>query len=112
MVKSTGAQVAHPAPNGLRHFFARGLAQGRDRLLEERTFGSRRTRSPLGTVARLRRDLTRSTRAITRDFQRVGLSTHAVPAALGVSTSYYLLCALGEVASMVSPRFMARHFRI
>jgi hypothetical protein len=40
------------------------------------------------------------------------LSTPAVPAALGISTSYYLLCTLGEVATMVSPRFMARHFRI
>jgi Glycosyl transferase family 2 len=112
MVRSTGAQVSHPAPNGYRHFLARGLAQGRDRLLEERAWGSRRTRSPLGTASRLKRDLKRSTTAITRDFKQVGLNGRAVPAALGLSTSYYLLCTLGEVATMVSPSAMARHFRI
>jgi hypothetical protein len=112
IVKSSAAQVEHPAPNGLRHFLARGLAQGRDRLLEERAFGSRRTGSLLGTASRLRLDLRRSTSRITKDFGRVGLTARAVPAALGVSASYYLLCTLGEVATMVSPRFMARHFRI
>jgi hypothetical protein len=112
IVKSTGAQVSHPAPNGLHHFLARGLAQGRDRLLEERAFGSRRTRSLLGTATRLKRDLHRSASSITKDFARVGLPAPAVPAALGVSASYYLLCTLGEVATMVSPGFMARHFRI
>jgi hypothetical protein len=112
MVRSTGAQVSHPAPNGVRHFAARGLAQGRDRLLEERAWGSRRARSPLGTASRLKRDLRRSTSSITRDFERVGLSSRAVPAALGLSTSYYLLCTVGEVATMVSPGAMARHFRI
>jgi hypothetical protein len=112
IVKSTGAQVEHPAPNGFRHFVARGLAQGRDRLLEERAWGSRRTRSLLGTASRLKRDLRRSTSSITKDFKRVGLPAPAVPAALGISTSYYLLCTLGEVATMVSPGFMGRHFRI
>jgi glycosyl transferase family 2 len=112
MVRATGAQVSHPAPNGLHHFVARGLAQGRDRLLEERAWGSRRTRGPLGTASRLKRDLRRSTVSITRDFKRVGLSPQAVPAAVGLSTSYYLLCTIGEVATMLSPGAMARHFRI
>ena len=112
MVRSTGAQVSHPAPNGLRHFVARGLAQGRDRLLEERAWGSRRTRSPLGTASRLTRDLRRSTRSVTHDFERVGLSRQSVPAALALSTSYYLLCTLGEIATMLSPGAMTRHFRI
>jgi hypothetical protein len=112
IVRTTGAQVEHPAPNGLRHFVARGLAQGRDRLFEERVFGSRRTRSLLGTATRLRRDLRRATRSIAKNHKHVGLSTPAVPAALGISTSYYLLCTLGELGTMVSPRFMARHFRI
>jgi len=112
IVRSTGAQVSHPAPNGLRHFVARGLAQGRDRLLEERAWGSRRTQSLLGTVSRLHRDLRRSIPSITHDFDRVGLSARSVPAALGLSTSYYLLCTLGEIATMVSPGAMNRHFRI
>ena len=112
IVQATGAQVAHPPPNGGVHFVTRALAQGRDRLLEERAFGSRRTRSVLGTGSRLRRDLRRSSSSITRNFKRVGLSAPAVPAALGISTSYYLLCTLGEVATMASPRFMTRHFRI
>jgi hypothetical protein len=112
IVKATDAQVEHPAPNGVRHFLARGLAQGRDRLLEEQVFGSRRTSSLLGTAKRLERDLRRSTSSIVENFRRVGLPAPAVPAALGISTSYYLLCTLGEVATMVSPRFMARHFRI
>ena len=112
IVQSTGAQVEHPAPNGLAHFFMRGLAQGRDRLLEERAWGSRRTRSLLGTASRLKLDLRRSSSSIRKNFRRVELPKAAVPAALGISTSYYLLCTLGEIATMVSPRFMKRHFRI
>jgi len=112
IVQATGAQVEHPPPNGGRHFVMRALAQGRDRLFEERAFGSRRTRSLMGTGSRLKRDLRRSSSSITKNFKRVGLPTVAVPAALGISTSYYLLCTVGEVATMVSPRFMGRHFRI
>lgn len=112
MVQTTGAQVQHPAPNGLRHFLVRGVAQGRDRLLSERALGSRRSGSALGTARRLGRDLGRSTSSILRNSDRVGLGRSGVPAAIGISTSYYLLCTLGEVATMVSPRYMSRHFKI
>jgi hypothetical protein len=112
MVQTTGAQVQHPAPNGFGHFLKRGIAQGRDRLLEERAVGSRRSGSAIGTARRLGRDLQRSTRSIVQNSDRVGLSRPAVPAAIGISTSYYLLCTVGEVATMVSPDFMRRHFKV
>jgi hypothetical protein len=47
-----------------------------------------------------------------RNSGRVDLRRVALPAAIGISTSYYLACSAGEVATMVSPGFMTRHFRI
>lgn len=111
VVLTTSAQVSHPPPNGLWRFLTRAIAHGRDRVLEARVYGSRRTASPVGTAERLWRDLRRSTGSLTRDAEHVGLAKRAIPVAFGISTSYYLLASMGELATMVSPGVMARHFR-
>jgi len=112
IVESTGAKVAHPPPNGFVHFLRRALAEGRDRYLAAVPYGSRRPRLRVGTFGRLNRHLRKSTTSIVRDFDRVGLPAPGVPVAIAISGSYYVLCAIGELMTIASPRFMIRHFRV
>jgi hypothetical protein len=112
IVESTGARVAHPPPNGLVHFLRRAIAEGRDRYFAAIPYGTQRPRVRVGTLGRLRRHLRTSTTSILRDFDRVGLPAPEVPVAIAISGSYYVLCTVGELMTIASPRFMMRHFRI
>jgi hypothetical protein len=112
VLRSPAAQVSHPPPNGLRHFGTRALAEGRDRLLLDASLGMRRRRILVRSLARLWRDLRHSAYSIVRRRQDVGLSIREAPVALAISTTYYLLSAAGELATALSPGFMARRFRI
>ena len=110
----TGAQVSHPPPNGGRHFFIRGLAQGRDDLLLRRTF---RGQSWFGRESY--RELRRSYaamfaggKAICRQRENAGLSRREVPLALGVVVMYWHCRLMGAWAMQFFPKFTGNHFRI
>jgi glycosyltransferase involved in cell wall biosynthesis len=105
------ARVAHPPPNGLAHFTARALAQGRDRFL--------RAQAGTGAEARVAASLARAAGHIARSLARiatrrreVNLSALEAPVAAGVAVSYYSLYLVGEMLTRVSPDFMIRRFRI
>jgi len=102
--RNGSAQVSHPAPNGLRHFLERAVAQGRDAEALARNAGVTRP-------SWLRRTL-RAWRDVVVERRKVRLSLAGVPVALLIGTAYYTLVALGGVASRVSPRCMDRHFRL
>lgn len=97
MYQNPSARVGHPAPNGLKHFVLRALAQGRDRLHRERSFGTRWSASWPATVMRLLRNWGRSLWRICTKFNRVKLSPLMIPAAVAISWTYYLLYWVGEM---------------
>ena len=94
--QNPNARVGHPAPNGVKHFVWRALAQGRDDLLRERTFGTSWSASLVGSGARLLRHWARSVWSICTRFYRVNLNPLMVPVAVTISWTYYFLYFLGE----------------
>jgi glycosyltransferase involved in cell wall biosynthesis len=105
------ACVAHPPPNGLAHFAARALAQGRDRWLRARA-GARAEAGIAASVARAAGHIARSVARIATRRQEVNLSALEAPVAAAVAISYYSLSLVGEMLTRVSPDFMVRRFRI
>lgn len=91
------ARVTHPAPNGFAHFCRRALAQGRDRVLRERTYGNRWSASWLASVSRLARHWAGSTWKVCAGFRRVSLQPFLIPAAVAIAACYYLLYWVGEM---------------
>ncbi|MGE0449080.1 MAG: glycosyltransferase [Vicinamibacterales bacterium] len=90
------ARAAHPAPNGFAHVSLRALAQGRDRVLRERTHGSRWSASWLASVSRLVRHQAGVAWKVSTTFWRVGLNPLLIPAAYGLAAYYYFLYWVGE----------------
>jgi len=110
--RAPDARVAHPPPNGMAHFVARGMAQGRDRLLRARFTGSSREASVTASVERAVRNVGRALGRIATRRRQVQLSLIEAPIAAGVAVSYYSLYFAGEMLTRVSPDFMTRRFRI
>ncbi len=109
---STEAQVSHPAPNGLRHYLLRGVAQGRDELLAARRDSDPRRATLRGSLARVAREQRRSIGNILRLRRRVGLSAAGAPAAAAIAATYYLLYLAGDLATRAAPNAMSRLIRI
>jgi hypothetical protein len=112
IVRCAGAEVAHPPPSGLRHFVARGLVQGRDRLLRARHLGRRKEAGLPASIERLARNLARAMVSIVSGRRRVGLPLLAVPVAAAIATAYYALYFLGELSTHANPEFMKGRFEI
>jgi len=106
---NTAARVSHPAPNGVRHLLLRGLAQGRDNLLFDRTIGRG---GALESVLRAVRMQVRAWKRIFRHRRTVDLGLVAVPAALMIVTCYYACYAIGDVATRIAPGWAGRHLRV
>lgn len=106
--RNPGARVAHPAPNGWRHFRDRALAQGRDRMARERLSGTAWSRSWGGSCGRLLRHWARCWRNILVDRRKVGLGWTGVPAVGVISCTYYLIYWIGETASLLGLDFIRR----
>ena len=103
---NTAAQVSHPAPNGLRHLFLRGLAQGRDELLKSRLRNCTGLASLAHSVAWISKWELRAMRKIILNHQRVGMPLWQVPAAMLVATIYWLLFPIGDIATRLFPERM------
>ena len=109
--RAPDARVAHPPPNGLAHFVARGLAQGRDRFLRASEAGAREA-AVSASFMRAAGHIGRSIARIATRRREVGLSLPAVPLAAGVAVSYYTLYLAGEILTRLSPGMMIRRFRM
>ena len=92
-----GARAAHPAPHGFAHVSLRALAQGRDRLLRERSHGTPGEATWLASASRWIRNEGGSWWTIVTGFRRVGLHPLSIPAALAIAAYYDLLFWLGEM---------------
>jgi glycosyltransferase involved in cell wall biosynthesis len=110
--RAPGARVSHPPPNGLHHFVARGLAQGRDRLLRAQQAGAAGESRFVASGERAIRNIGRSLVRIASKRREVNLSLLEAPVAAGVAVSYYSLYFTGEMLTRVSPDFMIRRFRV
>lgn len=102
------ARVSHPTPNGLRHYVERGIAQGRDNVVG----GRRASRSVADVLRRYAKTLQSTTSRVIANRKAVDLSPAGVPLVVAVSWGFYTLAFVGEVASMVAPRFMSRRFQL
>jgi glycosyltransferase involved in cell wall biosynthesis len=106
---NTAARVSHPAPNGLRHLLLRGLAQGRDNLLFDRTLGRGGAVESAGRAVRMQ---VRAWKRILRHRRSVNLGVLAVPAALAIASLYYGCYAVGDAATRLCPGWAGRHLRV
>jgi hypothetical protein len=93
------ARVGHPAPNGLKHFIWRALAQGRDRLSRERMKQSRWGASIFAGAVRWIRHCGGSVMKILTRFYRVQLNPLLIPCAIAIAWAYYSLYWCGELMS-------------
>jgi len=106
---NTGARVSHPAPNGLRHMVLRGLAQGRDNLLYDRTIGRG---GAADSVKRAVRMQVQAWKRIIRLRRSVNLGIIGVPCALGIASLYYACYAIGDAVTRLAPGWSARYLRV
>jgi hypothetical protein len=105
----SAAQVSHPAPNGLRHFLVRGLAQGRDHVFTRRALGKG---SFFQTFPKQCLLPFRALWKIVRHHRKVGLSLLEMPIAIGVALAYNLLAVAGELITHLAPGFARRRWQI
>lgn len=110
--RSTGAQLRHPPPNGLRHFVMRGISHGRDRLLIVQRIKDAKPITIWQSFTFLTKNLARSVYRILHYRSKVGLSMIGVPASVVIAGTYYFLYFIGEMITHVSPRFMTNRFRL
>lgn len=103
---NTAAQVSHPAPNGLRHLFLRGLAQGRDELLKSRLQNHAGLASLSHSVAWICKWELRAMRKIILNHRRVGMPMWQVPAAMLIATAFWMLFPVGDIATRLFPERM------
>ena len=106
---NSAAQVSHPAPNGLKHFLIRALAQGRDHVFTRRALGKG---AFLRTFPKQCLLPFRATWKIVRNHRKVGLSPLEMPVAIGVALSYNLLAVAGEVITRLAPGYARQHWHI
>jgi hypothetical protein len=101
------ARGVHPPPRGVRHFVARGLAEGHDRALK-----LRRTRGPARSLAALLYWFVRKTRdgarRVVRDRGAVGLPLAAIPLSLAIVTAYFALGLAGGLVTLARPGLVRR----
>jgi hypothetical protein len=105
-----GARVAHPAPNGVSHFFRRALWEGYDHVIQERLVAAPRPGGLHRSYWRFRANAIRAWRQIRKEGARVGLSAGAAPMAFGIALAYYSLYFLGELLTRLDERIIRRHF--
>lgn len=110
---TTAAQVAHPPPNGWRHFIVRAVADGRDEVLWWRHAEVRsRWELPLPVLRHYGKVALRAFRRIARHHRSVQLRLELVPLACLIMGAYYGAASAGAVLTWLAPESMSRRFRI
>ncbi len=114
LYRHLGAQVSHPPPNGWHHFLIRGVAAGRDDLLNRRLrrepwwFG----RESLHELRHCFSNMFRGSISILRGRKKTHLSLAETPLALGVVLIYSQCRLFGAWGTQLFPKYMENHFRI
>lgn len=110
----SSAVVSHPAPNGLKHFVTRALAEGRDRsvdlLLADGTLSRRRSFARLARFAARKIKQTLHNSVFER--QRLDASLIEAPILVSIMATYYALLLCGALRTLVSPDSARNKWRI
>lgn len=110
--RQPAARTSHPAPNGLAHFVARGLAQGRDWALAREEDGSPAWRIGLHAPRRVFSRTWRMLRRALRHHRTVGLPAWQIPLAVAIMAVFHLEECLGAWAYVLAPARARRWWRI
>ncbi|MDN3202877.1 glycosyltransferase family A protein [Algoriphagus sediminis] len=107
-----GAKVSHPPPNGVKHFFVRGLAEGRDEYyqLKETTGHDKIPEIQFFKIYSIK-----SWKVIKSTFTEgalVNLKWYEAPFAMMVMLFYYLLFLVGGISTMLFPKATNRVWQI
>lgn len=107
---STGARVAHPAPNGFAHFYKRAMAQGRDYCLRNRG-------GAISGLGKLFFDyyfkkVKKVVKRTARQHKAVDLPTWQTPLAVLIMLGYYTFGLVGGVITLSMPRYAKSSWRI
>lgn len=113
MTLQMSAEVSHPAPNGMRHFVLRGLAEGRDHFFATREEKS----SPRAFASLTRRAFSRINQAVRRCTSpkvrlHMRLPAWQILPCLAVVAAYYGLYLLGAGIAMIWPQSVMTAWRI
>jgi glycosyltransferase involved in cell wall biosynthesis len=108
ILRHTGAQVAHPPPNGLRHFVSRAVAAGHDEAVRDRVAGRSLSKRILKCLKAFGRGMRESTERIARGYREVGLSPVGGVEAWGLALAYHLCRLVGRLVVTFEPRVVRR----
>ena len=101
---NTAAKAEHPAPNGWRHFFLRGLAQGRDWAMNTRAGQPAGPwRLSFRALSMLLTRLRRIAKATWRKGDQVQLPAWQYPLAVAIMWAYAIAMFLGAVMTAFRP---------
>lgn len=103
---NTAAQVSHPAPNGVHHFFIRALAEGRDTVLCDDL------KSPISLKESYFKKFIANLFKIITNRKKVDLPVWQTPIAIGLMTTYYTVALTGAVITCTMPRYAKSSWRI
>ena len=107
-----GARCAHPAPNGIVHFFCRALCEGYDNIVISRREAGGARLPWRHTYWSLRSSLLGSLQTIRDRKRALNLSTVDVLAASVIALCYIAIMMLGEVMTRIDPQLIPRRFSI
>ena len=110
--KVNAAKVSHPAPSGLKNFFIRALAQGRDSALKRKfkyNFLMNSLRTWFGASKKI---IIRVPFNTLRDFSKVNLSIWQVPFAIVMMMVFFFVVGLGAQMALIFPKWMSKNIRI
>lgn len=103
---NTAAQVSHPAPNGIHHFFIRALAEGRDAVLYDNP------ESPAPLNKSYFEKFVSKLSDIVINSKKVELPVWQTPIAIGIMLTYYSVALAGAVITLVKPGYAKSSWRI
>ena len=110
VLRSTRAQVSHPAFHSLEAFVARSISLGRDRWLRYCEDGPLVPQERVGAVGRYVRHLRDSFKGIVRNRERVGLGALLVPIALALACLFCTLSLARELMVRIAPALVRDRF--
>lgn len=107
------ATVSHPPPEGTRHFVYRAICQGHDALLNSRNKRHAVVlASPLGSLWRFAKGTFEAPKRIWSRRHKAGIGVAGMIGAFALSVTYSTLMLFGEIATLISPRFVREHFAV
>lgn len=110
--KNHAAQATHPAPNGLKHFIYRGLAEGRDWAMRRKMRGKGGLSTNAHMLKKTLRNMLEMTKKSARNGRDVGLPYWQLPIAVGIMWIYFIEMCLGAWLFSLFPRLTSKSWHV